>query len=409
MISFPEALAIVRLHTPLLRAVECPLQEAAGLLLATDLTAIHDVPPFDQSAMDGYAVRFRDLATGSPLRITSLAAAGMKPQGPVESGCATRIFTGAPLPAGADTVVIQEHTRVKGDRLWIDQTPSGQGANVRPAASQTRRGDTALRAGSRITPGAAGFLAGLGIHRVSVLPNPRVGILVTGNELIAPGQALVPGCIHESNSFALAAALREWGITPVLSLQAADEQDKIMEKLAQCLSCCDIVLTTGGVSVGDHDHVRAAAERCGVEKLFYKVRQRPGKPLFFGKHKETLVFGLPGNPASVLTAFYTFVVPALCRQTGQTDSDGLPVVRLSLDQDVPKKSGLTFFLRGTIKGRDVHVLHDQASYKMNSFAEADCLVQLEEDRNHYSAGETVEVLVLPHARFSTATRDAAGA
>jgi len=399
VVTVSEALHIIRSNVRRLAPTEQTLADAVGKMLAENLVSPHDVPPFDQSAMDGYAIRHADLAAGQPLRIIGSAAAGQSPAVEWINGSAMRIFTGAPIPPGTDTVVIQEHVTVTGEALHIEKPPILPGANVRPGGSQNRRGDTILTAGTRLDPGAVGFVASVGIDRVPVIPYPRVGIIVTGKELVPPGMPLSPGEIHESNSHALLAALSILGVKPILTVHCDDDKDLITDRLQASLSMCDIVITTGGVSVGDHDHVRTAANRCGVDTLFYKVRQRPGKPMYLGRKNDALVFGLPGNPASVLTAFYAFVVPALHLLSGQDDTGGLPQVKRRLLSDINKKEGLTYFLRGRLQGEAVEVFPDQASYKMNSWAGTDALLLLEESRTRYEAGDLVDVLVLPNASF----------
>lgn len=405
VISVDEALSILRTHARPLEPARYPIADAAGHILAADVTAPHDWPPFDQSAMDGYALRFEDLADGKPLRITGFAAAGEAFPGMVEAGCAARILTGAPVPAGADTVVIQEHTTMRDHLLQIHTAPECRGANIRPAGAQNRQGDIVLHAGQRLHPGTIGFLAGLGIPTLSVYPRPRIGILVTGRELIPADQPLAPGGIHESNSPALTAALLEQGIVPVICRHVDDDEDLIAEHLRACLSACDIVLTTGGVSVGDYDFVRSAASRCGVETLFYQVRQRPGKPIFAGRAGRTLVLGLPGNPASALTSFYVYGLPVIQGLGGVSAATGLRRIRRPLTADVVKKEGLTFFLRSRLASDGVTALADQASYKMNAFAQADSLIVLDEAKTFFPAGEWVEVMVLPHAERSYLSSD----
>jgi len=396
MISVTEAKKRIAENTRLLSAVALPLPEAAGMVLAEDVRSEIDVPPFDQSAMDGYAVRFDDLATRQPLRVIGVAPAGVRSTQIPARGEALRIFTGAPVPDGADTVVIQERVIIVGDHIRIEDHLLQRGDNVRPRASQTGKGELALPVGAKLTPGAVGFLAGLGVETVRVWAKPRICLLITGTELAAPGSPLQPGQVYESNSFALVAALREMHIEPTLVFRTDDDESRITGYLKTAIETCDILIATGGISVGDHDLVKKAMENCDVETVFYKVKQRPGKPLFFGKKDKVLLFGLPGNPASVLTCFYEYVAPAIHQMTGGATL-ALRLQTRFLASDFSKKQGLTFFLKGRLAGDAALPLHAQESYRMNSFAAADCLIVLEEDRAEYRKGEVVEVHLLPGA------------
>lgn len=394
MIAVTEAKKRIAEHTRLLPPVELPLGEAGGMVLAEDIRSEIDMPPFHQSAMDGYAIRFDDLAAGIPLRLAGTIPAGTFPRAPLNAGEAIRIFTGAPVPDGADTVVMQERVAAENGQVRIDDPLLKRGDNVRPRASQTRTGDIAMPAGDRLSPGAVGFLAGLGIKSVRVHAKPRIALLITGNELAPPGSLLQPGQVYESNSFTLAAALRELRLEPAVVFRSEDDERRIAEYVQTALEACDLLLVTGGISVGDHDLVKKVLDDRGVDTVFYKVKQRPGKPLFFGKKGRTLVFGLPGNPASVLSCFYEYVVPALRQMTGGA-TPALAVQTRMLAKDFSKKDGLTFFLKGKLDGDVVLPLHAQESYRMNSFAAADCLIVLEEHRTEYRAGEQVEVHILP--------------
>lgn len=394
MISVSEAKKHIAGNTHLLPAVALPLAKAAGMVLAEGIISDLDVPPFDQSAMDGYAIRFDDLAVGQPLRVIGVVPAGAPPaQGP-EAGEAMRIFTGAPVPSGADTVVMQEKVIVDGKQIRIEDSQLQRGDNVRPRASQTRKGDIALSAGAVLTPGAIGFLAGLGVETVHVWAKPRICLLITGTELAPPGSPLQPGQVYESNSFALTAALREMHIEPTLVFRSNDDENQITAFLKTAIQSCDMLIATGGISVGDHDLVKKAMENCAVETVFYKVKQKPGKPLYLGKKDKVLLFGLPGNPASVLTCFYEYVVPAIQNMTGKTVPTPGRLTKV-LAEDFAKKEGLTYFLKGKLDGDLVVPLHAQESYRMNSFADADCLIVLEENKTRYRKGEIVEVHLLP--------------
>ena len=252
----------------------------------------------------------------------------------------------------------------------------------------------ALAKNTILSPGAIGFLAGIGITEVPVFPKPTVGIIITGNELQQPGKPLLFGQVYESNSQTLTAALQQLHINDVKTFWAADDLVIVKDVLQTALNQCDIVLLTGGVSVGDYDFVVEAARQCEVEMIFHKIKQRPGKPLYFGKIVNQLVFGLPGNPSSVLTCFYQYVLPAV-QQLSNFLPSGLKVLQVPINKNFTKAAGLTHFLKGYYDGEKVAILDAQESYRLSSFARANCLVKINEDITHCFEGEKVEIHLLP--------------
>jgi molybdopterin molybdotransferase len=390
MTTVTEAKKLIMEATRVLPAISLPLLEARGQILAEAIVSSVDMPPFDQSAMDGYAFAMESAFSEKPFLVMGEIAAGGQATVRLAPGEAMRIFTGAPVPPGADTVVMQEKIRRDGDQLWIDDLLLKKGGNVRPQSSQTKKGATALHAGTPLTPAAIGLLAGLGITHVMVHAKPRIALLITGSELAAPGTALVGGQVFESNSFALMAALQQLNIQPTLVYRSRDDEPQITAHLRAGIEQCDLVIATGGISVGDYDLVKKSMDNCGVETVFYKVKQKPGKPLFFGKCGSTLLFGLPGNPSAVLTCFYEYIVPAIEKMSG---SPGLSKreAQKTLTEGFTKKAGLTYFLKGKVEGSEVAPLHAQESYQMSSYALADCLIVLEEERTEYLKGEMVAV------------------
>ncbi|MBL7923442.1 MAG: molybdopterin molybdotransferase MoeA [Bacteroidia bacterium] len=391
MISFHQALGTVRKCSVPLKAVTLALQEAFGLVLAEDIKVRSDAPPFHQSAMDGYAFSFRTWDKKSDLKITGLIPAGKKVSKRLKKGEAALIFTGAEIPAGADTVVIREKVVQKGEYLRILDTALQAGANIRKRASHIRTGQIALKKGTTLNAGAIAFLASVGIARVKVISRPRVGIIVTGDELAVPGQKLAKGQVYECNSFALHSALRSRYLEPALVMHAADDKEKLKAAIRLALAKCDVLLLTGGVSAGDFDFVAPALQECGFKKQFHKVRQKPGKPLFFGTKGKKLAFGLPGNPASVLTCYYVYVVAALNRLAGISHEEERS---LKLNRPFSKKPGMTHLLKAKTEGNTVSILHDQESYKLNSFAMADALVLLDEETEQVDEGREVVVIKL---------------
>jgi molybdopterin molybdotransferase len=390
MITVNEAKKRIEASVLVLPAFSVPILESLGMTLAESIVSAVDMPPFDQSAMDGYAFPFDPSFFEKPFRVIGEIAAGGQSTISPASGEAMRIFTGAPVPPGADTVVMQEKTRCEGDQLRIEDFPLKKGGNVRPQGSQTKKGETALFAGSTLTPAAIGLLAGLGITHVNVFAKPRIALLITGSELVAPGTALVGGQVFESNSFALRAALQELNIQPTLVYRSPDDEVQITAHLREGIEQCDLVIATGGISVGDYDLVKKSMDNCQVDTVFYKVKQKPGKPLFFGKCGPKLLFGLPGNPSAVLTCFYEYIVPVIEKMSGSL-GPSKRVVQKTLSEGFNKKAGLTYFLKGKTEGSEVAPLHAQESYQMSSFVLADCLILLEEERTDYLKGEVVAV------------------
>lgn len=390
MISVSEARKEIIEHCPQAKVSLLPLSEAGGYVLADDIYAPIDSPHFDQSAMDGYAFSFDDWDGMSDLVLAGEVQTGNYFKGSLKPMETLRIFTGAALPSCADTVVIQENVIKDNNRITIKESKLCKGSNVRLRGSQTKKGALVLKAGHLLTPASVTFLAGLGIEAVNVFSNPSVSIITTGKELIKPGEALSAGKVFESNSPGLKAALVQMNISPVTTEMVDDDETLIIRAIKRRLNS-DILILTGGVSVGDYDFVAAALEKCEVKKVFHKVKQKPGKPFYFGKHQQTLVFGLPGNPASVLTCFYEYVSVAI----GQlTKKEYFKKTELTLANDFSKKKGLTFFLKGKTNRNKVSILNDQESYKMNSFAEADCLIELEEAKEQFEKGDLVNVRMI---------------
>lgn len=391
MISVNEAKDIITESVKRLPSQRLPLTRALGLVLGEDVYALTDIPNFRQSSMDGYAIRFEPGRTvftlAGEMAAGSTAALDI---GPAE---AVRIFTGAPLPAGADTVVMQEKVTFEGDRVMVEDGAMHAFQHVREKGAEIKRGALAMQAGTLLSPAAIGFLAGIGIPELQVIPAPKVSIILTGNELQEPGKPLAFGQVYEANSVMLSAALRQLGVEDVSVLRAVDDLKVLQNVLSQALLEADLVLLTGGVSVGDYDFVVAAAKNCGVKQAFHKIRQKPGKPLFFGSKYQKIVFGLPGNPSSVLSCFYQYVLPAVGRMMGKNLR--LQVTQGILTHDYAKVSGLTHFLKASFNNGNVTPLHAQESFRLHSFAEADCLIVLDEAKGNYQAGEQVEVHLLP--------------
>ena len=391
MIPVERAKQLVGGHVNALPPKSMPLHLAAGLTLAEDVIAPYSIPAYPQSSMDGYALAFSSV--GGEISLVGEMAAGSNQHFQLQSGQAIRIFTGAAVPAGADTVVIQEKSKADSGKLTIEDANLKCGDNVRPVGSEIEKGAAAMKTGDTLTPAAIGFLAGMGIASVKVYPRPKVSLIVTGNELQHPGEPLQYGQVYEANSFTLLSALGQLHIHDVPVHRSPDDLATLQNMLEQALQQSDVVLMTGGVSVGDYDFTLKAFDACGITKVFHKIKQKPGKPILFGVKGYKPVFGLPGNPASVLTCFYQYVLPALSRMM-----QAKPLVeerKALLIQDFRKPAGLTHFLKASYDGKEVRLLTGQESYKLNSFARANCLAVIPDTTTELQAGAEIDIHILP--------------
>lgn len=298
---------------------EVPLSEASGRVLARDVESDVDLPPFEKSAMDGYAVRLADFASAAggevELEVLGESKAGAPFEGPIGDGQSVAIYTGAEAPADCDAVVMVEKTRREGDKVWISDEPFDR-QNICAKGEDLSVGRVVLRAGRRLRPVDLSVLAAVGCEPVSVFRRPRVTILTTGDELVAPSERPGPGEIREGNTLHLAAMASAAGAEVVKVGLIADDEDALVAAFEEALEGSDALITTGGVSMGKYDLVGVALERVGAEKLFHKIAIKPGKPVWFGRRGSALVFGLPGNPVSCLVTHEVFVRPALARIGG---------------------------------------------------------------------------------------------
>lgn len=393
MISVQEAKKIINENVSILPPVHMQLQQASGLVLAEDIYATIDIPAFPQSSMDGYAFSFEGWKKNKKLKIVGEVAAGSNENLSLAPETAVRIFTGAAVPPGADTVIMQEKIKTENNELVIEDDALQQGNSVRTQGSEIRAGALAIEKENGLSPAAIGFLAGIGIAEVKVYPAPSITIIITGNELQKPGNPLQHGQVYESNSFALKAVLEQLQLDNIQILYATDKPEATTSALEKAMGESDLILLTGGISVGDYDFVLQSANDCGVEKLFHKVKQRPGKPLYFGKRENKFVFGLPGNPSSVLTCFYQYVIPALEKLTNR--KSGLRKINIPLASPFKKAAGLTHFLKGSCDGKTATPLEAQESYRLSSFAKANCLIEIAEETTSLNEGELVDVYLLP--------------
>lgn len=392
MVSVYEAKTAVQRAVSPLPTVIKSIDEAIGYVLSADVYSQVDVPNFAQSSMDGFAFRFDSLLSHPVLKIVGKIQAGASPGVMLQPGEAVRIFTGAPVPADIDTVIIQEKTRVENGFLIMEDDKLKQGANVRPRGSEIKKGDLGLTKGTVLLPAGIGFLASVGINEVNVYAKPIVSIIVTGDELQEPGKPLSYGQVYESNSLTVKSALQQMGIKDIRVYKVTDSLEKLILTLEKALSTSDMILLTGGISVGEYDFVSQATQATGIVQVFHKIKQKPGKPMFFGMKGTKVIFGLPGNPSSVLTCLYQYVTLALDKLSGTRLS--LPVSRVRLESNYTKAPGITHFLKGIYQGETVRIADGQESYKLNSFAKSNCLIEIPEAAETIIADTEVQVYLI---------------
>jgi molybdopterin molybdotransferase len=384
--------AIRACMTPVSATEKLPIREALGRVLAQDIVPAIDVPAHNNSAMDGYALRFSDLSSHSFLKETGAALAGRPFSGKVGPGECVRIMTGAVMPEGTDTVVIQEIVKAENGKI---QVPDGQkaGQNVRYAGEDLKIGVPVLAPGKLVRPAELGLIASLGISHIQVKKRLRVAFFSTGDELASIGSALKEGEVYDSNRYTLHGMLSRLGVE-ILDLGVVRDDPDLLEKAFQQASRdADVVITTGGVSVGEADFVKQLMAKLG-EVLFWKIAMRPGRPMAFGRIGEAFLFGLPGNPVAVMVTFYQFVQDALLFMSGRSDWQ-VPLLKAAAAGPIRKVPGRTEYQRGVLfndRGEwKVRTTGQQGSGVLRSMSEANCFIVLEHDRGKVQAGEAVGV------------------
>ena len=391
MITVEQAKDLVNEHVFPLAIRERSVDEALGFYLGEDIVAPISVPSFNQSAMDGYAFSFEKISLHLP--IVDEVAAGDTRKIELQATEAVRIFTGSNVPSACDTVVMQELTELIDGKLFVKDEGLKLGGNIRFKGSQIKQGNVALEKGTAINAATIGFLCSLGITKVKVYESPSVTIIATGDELVKPGKKLAVGQIYESNTFMLKAALNKMNIAPKIVL-VEDNKVATQKAVSEALNNGEMLLLSGGISVGDYDFVKEALEHNGVEEVFYKVKQKPGKPLYFGKTKNTYVFALPGNPAAALTCFYQYVNVAINKMKGAPNPN-LSQLYLPINGELIKKEGRAVFYKAFTDFNTVTILEGQGSDILKSFALANCFVYIKPEVTAIVQNEMVEVYLIP--------------
>ena len=404
----PDALPVARANevirsfvAPITGAETLPVRDALGRVLADDIVSPINVPAHDNSAMDGYAVRADDLASHAPVTLVEIgvALAGKEFQGEVGPGQCVRIMTGAVMPAGTDTVVIQEIAKVDGSRVTV---PPGQerGQNRRLAGEDLQKGKPALSAGALIRPAELGMIASLGIGQVGVKRRLRVAFFSTGDELRSVGEPLAAGDVYDSNRYTLYGVLTRLGCEIIDMGVVRDDPALLEAAFGKAAECADAVVTSGGVSVGEADFTKQMMAKLG-EVVFWKIAMRPGRPMAFGRiqtgGKAAYLFGLPGNPVAVMVTFYHFVRGALLFMMGRNDTD-LPLLRVKSQTEMRKRPGRTEFQRGILEHKNgewtVRLTGAQGSGILRSMSEANCFVVLHHEQGSVKAGDAVDVMLM---------------
>jgi molybdopterin molybdotransferase len=384
-----------------LAAEPVPLREALGRILAVDVESADPVPGFDNSSMDGFAVRAADTrgaASGVPVTLTVAdeSRAGRPARSALHSGEAIGISTGAVIPDGADSVVRIEDTSVRDGRVEIEAEVK-PGTNVRHAGDDIEPGAMVLRHGVRIGAAELGVLASVGVSTVSCVRRPRLAVLTTGDELLEPGDRAKPGGVRNSNAYTIPALALSAGAELVGTETVRDDPDLTRAAIARSLDA-ELAVICGGVSVGGHDHVKGALASLGVERVFWRVALKPGKPTWFGiGSRGALVFGLPGNPVSAMVTFLLFVRPAIMTMSGAAAREER--AHATLDQDLPRAPGRAHAVRCRVEARDdgwhARPTGDQDSHVLTSMLGAEALAIVPADADPPAAGDTVELMLLP--------------
>lgn len=370
---------------------EIHITNSTGRVLAEQLFAPISLPPFRQSAMDGYALNFHP--DYDHYLVIGIIAAGSDATYSLEPGQCVRIFTGARVPDLANVVMMQEDCIIE-DGFLILENAIKIGSHIRNEGEQIKSGTPVYQIGKKITPSCIGFLSSLGMTTIKVFKKPKITIIATGSELVKPGQPLTPGKIYESNSFMLQAAVEHYKLAQANIVWVKDDPEELSLYIKNAILESDFVLISGGISAGDYDFVAETLTKNDVNCIFHKVKQKPGKPLYFGKHPDgKYVFGLPGNPAAAMTSFLIYVIPALRKFCGEGYT-GLQKINIPIESSYSKQDGRGHFLKATIQNQKAKILGGQNSDMMLSFSDSDALIYIPENVSQMEADEEVEIYLI---------------
>lgn len=391
MITIEEAKKIIEEAVPKGEVIVSTIEKSLRRVIAKDILAPFDLPLFSASAMDGYAVRDEDTRVASSekpleLRVASHLFAGDSPKVSLHSGEAIQIMTGAMIPPGTTAVIPQEEVKKTSSHKIFISRPLKKGENIRSQGEEIKKGEMAVPSFAIVTPALVGHLTALGIYKIPIFRDPTIAILPSGSELVRDAREIRPGKIFDSNSYTLTALLKQMGLLPRVLPPIADDKELLKKTIRRSLENHDVTIISGGVSVGEKDYIREILGELQVDTLFWKVAQKPGKPLFMGKRRNRLVFGLPGNPAAALVCFYEYVKPTLLKWLGHTNI--WPVSdRATLKNPLSKQGGRTHFLRARASREEKNLW----VAPMDSFVRANCLAIFPKERSTLKKGEDLEI------------------
>ncbi len=390
MISVQQAKDFILQHTDLQEEIcEIQTKSSLGFTLANSIVAPIDLPSFDQSNVDGYAIR--GLNSEKKWQVTDEIKAGDCLSDDLKVGTCVRIFTGAKVPANADAILMQEHVNRESNYVSLKadfEIKSGQ--QIRKRASQIKMGEIALEENMTLSAASLSFIYMLGLQNITVYKKPKISLIVTGNELQFLGEELEDGKVFEANSIAISSVLEQNGFELEKILFVSDDLNDLKMNFKLCLYDADYVLFSGGISVGDYDFVKQVNDELGTESIFHKIAQKPGKPLFFGKNGNSKIFALPGNPASTLTCMYEYVLPSIRKFARKKEIFQMQKSTI-IDRNYSKTASLAQFLKGNFENGKVKILEGQDSFIMKSFSEANCLIYLPQEVEQVKEGDLVEI------------------
>jgi molybdopterin molybdotransferase len=408
MITYDDALGKILERISPMPTTEVSLQQLLGRVTAEPVIAKIDSPPFDNSAVDGFGVRLADVAAASEsspvkLKLRGAIRAGETFSDALPSGSAIKILTGAYVPPAVEAVVMREVCTENHGSLLVKQSIAA-GENIRRRGGEFLRGHRVINEGQLASPALVGLVANLGYRSFQVYRLPKVAVVTTGNELTKPGRDLLPGKIYDSNSYAMTAAVRALGVQDVLTLHAREDAKDTREVFKRALQFGDVVISTGGVSVGDYDFVKESLEALGVETNIWRIAIKPGKPVYFGvfadarTKRNKFVFGLPGNPVSALVTFQVLVVPALAKLFGIAETENRLSLKASLTKQLKKKGGRAEFVRGNVRTENGLVVVEptvgQDSHMLSGLATANALIVFPLEAETLPAGSQVDIRLL---------------